>query len=176
MAYGRGWPRHNLQFYASEVPRRRIQWESHGSLRKLSRFSPHSRQARSRSRGEILSVRPDARLICVRDMHYIVTCRNRGREESCGWTRKELIGNRSDDLLRIVFPKPVEGIRVKIVRHQSHQRIALAFPAGLLASLLTPRAKAQSQPPQYVATVWQTEQRLPQNSVYGEDRNDKKDT
>jgi PAS domain S-box-containing protein len=52
---------------------------------------------------------------------------------------------------------------VKIGQHQWHQRIALAFAAGLLASLLTPRAKAQ--PPQYVTTVWQTEQGLPQNSV-----------
>ena len=35
----------------------------------------------------------------------------------------------------------------------------------LLASLLVASARAQSQAPQYIATVWQAEQGLPQNSV-----------
>jgi len=39
--------------------------------------------------------------------------------------------------------------------------------AGLLASLLIAPVHAQSYPTQYVATVWQTEQGLPQNSVHG---------
>jgi PAS domain S-box-containing protein len=70
-----------------------------------------------------------------------------------------------EEILRTAVTKPEGRIQVKIGQHQWHHRIALAFAAGLLASLLTPRAKAQSQPPQYVTTVWQTEQGLPQNSV-----------
>jgi PAS domain S-box-containing protein len=60
---------------------------------------------------------------------------------------------------------PVEGIRGEIVQHQWKYRIAVILAAGLLVSLLTARVQAQSQPPQYVTTVWQTEQGLPQNSV-----------
>ena len=41
----------------------------------------------------------------------------------------------------------------------------MALAAGLLASLLSAPVPAQSQPPQYITTVWQTEQGLPQNSV-----------
>jgi signal transduction histidine kinase/ligand-binding sensor domain-containing protein len=46
-------------------------------------------------------------------------------------------------------------------------RMAGRLAAGLLASIffVTP-AHARSSPPRYVATVWQTEQGLPQNSVY----------
>jgi len=41
----------------------------------------------------------------------------------------------------------------------------MALAAGLLASLLITPLGAQSHPPQYITTVWQTEQGLPQNSV-----------
>jgi PAS domain S-box-containing protein len=61
--------------------------------------------------------------------------------------------------------KPFEEIRGEIVQHQWKYRIAVILAAGLLASLLTARVQAQSQPPQYVTTVWQTEQGLPQSSV-----------
>ena len=47
----------------------------------------------------------------------------------------------------------------------SFHRIAVALAAGLLASLLIAPVHAQSYPTQYVATVWQTEQGLPVNSV-----------
>ena len=44
-------------------------------------------------------------------------------------------------------------------------RIAVIFAAGLLASLLITPVHAQAYPTQYLPTVWQTEQGLPQNSV-----------
>ena len=50
-------------------------------------------------------------------------------------------------------------------RHFWRHRTALALAAGLLAILLLAPAHAQSYPAQYVATVWQTEQGLPVNSV-----------
>jgi PAS domain S-box-containing protein len=48
---------------------------------------------------------------------------------------------------------------------QWQRRVAGALAAGLLASLLAPRSAAQPQPQQYITTVWQTEQGLPQNTV-----------
>jgi hypothetical protein len=44
--------------------------------------------------------------------------------------------------------------------------MAGALAAGLLASIFVTPAHARSLPPRHVATVWQTEQGLPQNSVY----------
>ena len=52
-----------------------------------------------------------------------------------------------------------------MVQHRWRHRIAVALAGGLLASLFVAFARAQSQPPQYVARVWQAEQGLPQNSV-----------
>lgn len=45
------------------------------------------------------------------------------------------------------------------------RRAAGALTAGLLAGLCAARVAAQPQPRQYVTTVWQTEQGLPQNTV-----------
>ncbi|MFZ0962371.1 MAG: two-component regulator propeller domain-containing protein, partial [Terriglobia bacterium] len=65
------------------------------------------------------------------------------------------------------FAQPIRptGTRAEMVQHPRQHRIAMALAAGLLASLLSAPVPAQSQPPQYIATVWQTEQGLPQNSV-----------
>ncbi len=51
-------------------------------------------------------------------------------------------------------------------RHPWRHRTALALAAGLLAIFFIAPVRAQSQPPQYVATVWQTEQGMPSNLVY----------
>ena len=65
------------------------------------------------------------------------------------------------------FVQPIRptGTRAGMVQHPWRQRTAVALAAGLLASLLIAPVPAQSQPPQYITTVWQTEQGLPQNSV-----------
>ena len=64
-----------------------------------------------------------------------------------------------------VLPIRSTGARGKLARHQLQHRIAVALAAGLLASLFIAPIHAQSYPTQYVATVWQTEQGLPVNSV-----------
>jgi len=46
------------------------------------------------------------------------------------------------------------------------RRIPVALAAGLIASLLIAPVHAQSHPQQYITTVWQTDQGLPQNSVH----------
>ena len=65
------------------------------------------------------------------------------------------------------FAQPIRptGTRAEMVQHPRQHRIAIALAAGLLASLLIAPVPAQSQPTQYITTVWQTEQGLPQNSV-----------
>ena len=49
---------------------------------------------------------------------------------------------------------------------QCRNQIAYILAVGLLTGLLIPAVHASSQPSPYVATNWQTEQGLPQNSVY----------
>ena len=48
---------------------------------------------------------------------------------------------------------------------RSQHRMAVVLAAGVLTSLLIAPVHAQSYPTQYLTTVWQTEQGLPQNSV-----------
>src|SRR5690242_11661710 len=57
-----------------------------------------------------------------------------------------------------------EPAGVKMTRRPWRHWIALA--AGLVAGFLVAPVYASSQPSPYVATNWQTEQGLPQNSVY----------
>ena len=64
-----------------------------------------------------------------------------------------------------VLPIRSTGARGKLARQQWQHRSAVALAAGLLASFFLAPACAQSYPTQYVGTVWQTEQGLPQNSV-----------
>ena len=65
------------------------------------------------------------------------------------------------------FVQPIRstGARGKLARHQWRHRTAVARAAGLLATLLIAPVHAQSYPTQYVATVWQTEQGLPQSTI-----------
>jgi PAS domain S-box-containing protein len=57
------------------------------------------------------------------------------------------------------------GPRGETARHPWRHRSAVALAAGLFAISFIAPVHAQSYPAQYVATVWQTEQGLPQNSV-----------
>jgi PAS domain S-box-containing protein len=54
--------------------------------------------------------------IFVRDMTDVITYWNRGAEELYGWTDKEAIGRRSQELLQTVFPTPLEDIRAELLR------------------------------------------------------------
>ena len=65
------------------------------------------------------------------------------------------------------FVQPIRrtGTRAEMVQHPRQHRLAVILAAGLLTSLLIAPVRAQSYPTQYITTVWQTEQGLPQNSV-----------
>jgi len=54
--------------------------------------------------------------IFVRDMNDVITYWNRGAQELYGWTAEEAVGKQSPQLLRTVFPVPLEEIRAELVR------------------------------------------------------------
>jgi len=54
--------------------------------------------------------------IFVRDMSDVITYWNRGAEELYGWTAEEAIGKRAHELLKSVFPAPIEEIRAELLR------------------------------------------------------------
>jgi PAS domain S-box-containing protein len=54
--------------------------------------------------------------IFVRDMSDVITYWNRGAEELYGWTAEEAIGKRAHELLRSVFPTPIEEIHAELLR------------------------------------------------------------
>ena len=64
-------------------------------------------------RSSLLDLTHDS--IFVRDMDFVITYWNRGAEEFYGWTQKDAIGKRSDELLHTVFPKPVDEIRAQLL-------------------------------------------------------------
>jgi PAS domain S-box-containing protein len=54
--------------------------------------------------------------IFVRDMNDVIAYWNRGAEELYGWTPEQAIGKSSHELLRTVFPSPLDDIRAELVR------------------------------------------------------------
>lgn len=64
-------------------------------------------------RSSLLDLTHDS--ISVRNMDFILTYWNRGAEEFYGWSQKEAVGKRSEELLRTIFPKPVEQVRAELL-------------------------------------------------------------
>jgi PAS domain S-box-containing protein len=54
--------------------------------------------------------------IFVRDMNDIITYWNRGAQERYGWRAENAIGKSSHELLRTIFPGPVDEIRSELLR------------------------------------------------------------
>src|SRR6202158_6054295 len=54
--------------------------------------------------------------IFVRDMSDVITYWNRGAQEVYGWTDKEAMGRRSQELLQTIFPTPLDDIRAELLR------------------------------------------------------------
>jgi PAS domain S-box-containing protein len=53
--------------------------------------------------------------IFVRDLSDIITYWNRGAQELYGWAPEEAIGKRSHDLLRTIFPAPIDDINAELL-------------------------------------------------------------
>ena len=54
--------------------------------------------------------------IFVRDMSDVIAYWNRGARELYGWAPEEAIGKRSHELLRTIFPAPIDDIRNELLR------------------------------------------------------------
>jgi PAS domain S-box-containing protein len=54
--------------------------------------------------------------IFVRDMSDIITYWNRGAQELYGWTAEQAVGKHTHQLLRTVFPVPIEEIQAELLR------------------------------------------------------------
>lgn len=80
------------------------------------------RQARDKLEIEVVERTQQASLlnlthdtIFVRDMNDVITYWNRGAQELYGWSSREAVGQRSHDLLRTVFPVPIETIKAELL-------------------------------------------------------------
>jgi PAS domain S-box-containing protein len=67
-----------------------------------------------RERASLLDLTHDT--VFVRDMNDVITYWNRGAAELYGWTREEAVGQVSHDLMRTVFPAPLEEINEQLLR------------------------------------------------------------
>jgi PAS domain S-box-containing protein len=64
-------------------------------------------------RSSLLDLTHDS--IFVVDMDLVIAYWNRGAADFYGWTQRYVIGKRSPELLRTVFPKPVDEIRAHLL-------------------------------------------------------------
>jgi PAS domain S-box-containing protein len=123
MAYFFAEPRYDLRVASFELPYfitfaslATLIWWFSTVRRRLER---DLRQARDNlkvevdERSSLLDLTHDS--ISVRNMDFILTYWNRGAEEFYGWSQKEAVGKRSEELLRTIFPKPVEQVRAELL-------------------------------------------------------------
>ena len=54
--------------------------------------------------------------IFVRDMSDVITYWNRGAQELYGWTAEEAVGKHAHQLLRTVFPVPIDEVHAELLR------------------------------------------------------------
>jgi two-component system sensor kinase FixL len=73
----------------------------------------HSTGARLREQASLLDITHDA--MFVRDFSDTITFWNRGAEQLYGWPKGEAVGKISHDLLRTVFPAPLQDIKAALI-------------------------------------------------------------
>ena len=75
----------------------------------ISHFATRVRKSEGLAeRANVLDLTHDT--IFLRDMNNVITYWNRGAEELYGWTADEAVGKTTHELLRTVFPSPLEEI------------------------------------------------------------------
>jgi PAS domain S-box-containing protein len=96
-----------------------LAWFS-GVRRRVERALLQSRDALEREvairtqQANLLDLTHDT--IFVRDMNHVITYWNHGAQELYGWTPEQAIGKRSQQLLRTVYPAPIEEIQAELLR------------------------------------------------------------
>ena len=66
-----------------------------------------------RERASLLDLTHDT--VFVRDMNDVITYWNRGAEELYCWTGQEAVGQVSHELMRTIFPEPLDEINIKLL-------------------------------------------------------------
>jgi PAS domain S-box-containing protein len=69
---------------------------------------------RLREQASLLDITHDA--MFVRDFNDTIAFWNRGAEQLYGWSREQAVGKISHDLLRTVFPAPLEDIKATLIK------------------------------------------------------------
>jgi PAS domain S-box-containing protein len=87
------------------------------------RIEADLRETRDRLEVEVKQRAQQARLldqthdpILVRDMNSVITYWNRAAEELYGWRAEEVIGRRAYELLKTVFPAPLDELQEQLLR------------------------------------------------------------
>jgi PAS domain S-box-containing protein len=80
----------------------------------LLTLQSQSADRRSREQASLLDLTHDT--IFVRRMDNVITYWNHGAETLYGWSREEAVGKVTHELMRTVFPEPLEGITAELLR------------------------------------------------------------
>ena len=67
-----------------------------------------------RERASLLDLTHDT--VFVRGMNDVITYWNRGAKELYGWTSHEAVGQVSHQLMRTIFPEPLDEININLLR------------------------------------------------------------
>jgi PAS domain S-box-containing protein len=106
-------PVRTIDIYPSEIPYF-IVFVAFASL--LSWFGTTRRRAEAvlREQASLLNLTHDA--VFVMDMEGVIHYWNRGAEERYGWAAEQAVGRVVHDLLKTVFPAPLEQIKAEVMR------------------------------------------------------------
>jgi PAS domain S-box-containing protein len=106
-------PVRTIYIYRSEIPHF-VTFVAFAVL--LSWFGAIRRRVEAdlRERAALLDLTHDT--VLVMDMEGVIKYWNRGAEERYGWTAEQAVGRDVHDLLKTVFPAPIEEIKAEVAR------------------------------------------------------------
>src|SRR6202163_3763924 len=84
-----------------------------GSIRAVCLRAEQQAEATLREQASLLNLTHDA--IFVRDMNGTIKYWNRGAEELYGWPAEQAVGRVSQELLKTIFPVPLEQIEEEVI-------------------------------------------------------------
>jgi PAS domain S-box-containing protein len=88
------------------------QWHSIGILHDISQRKQKEEAYKQQAR--LLDFAHDS--IMVSDLHSNITYWNKGAEDTYGWTKEEVLNKNTHELLKTVFPVPLDEIKVRLLQ------------------------------------------------------------